>query len=208
MLGDAIKRLEYVAKQLKEPFVSPDGEPTDSYWILFETIQVLLLATGYDQLASELRNTGGLIPMAEVFQALRDNRVTNTPFDKLIPWTYREITRAYAANLFAAPGFAAKLATKGAAILQWQEATRTDINKLSGEQVLDAVKNWTNAPKPANLSYADLSGASLSYANLRGANLDEANLTGAKLTNADFNENTVMPDGSYWASPAGFGRWR
>jgi len=62
----------------------------------------------------------------------------------------------------------------------------------------------------ANLNYADLEGAKLRGAvlqgaylistNLRGADLREVNLEEADLNEADFDENTILPDGSKWTT--------
>ena len=55
----------------------------------------------------------------------------------------------------------------------------------------------------ANLIHAELQNACLSYSRLQfasvfGANLLGADLQGAMLTNAQFDENTILPDGSKW----------
>ena len=138
MFGDAIKRLEYAVKQRPEAFVDQAGEPTRAYWALFQTVQVMLYAIGQDALADRLQRHRGAV---DLFQALRDHGIGTTPFDKLIPWTYRAIA--------ADPDVTEELARRGAAIMQWQAATRTDINKLTAEQVFAAVDKWANAPKPA-----------------------------------------------------------
>ena len=143
MFGDAIKRLEYAVKQRPEVLVDQAGEPTRAYWALFETIYVMLHAIGEDALADKLERlverAGGAA--IDLFQVLRDHGVGDTPYDKLIPWTYRVLRQPVRE--------VEELARRGAAIMQWQAATRTDINKLSVDQVFAAVDKWANAPKPA-----------------------------------------------------------
>ena len=56
----------------------------------------------------------------------------------------------------------------------------------------------------ANLKGADLSGANLqkaylTKANLEASNFTDANLQGAFLYQAQFNEDTTLPDGSNWS---------
>lgn len=53
-----------------------------------------------------------------------------------------------------------------------------------------------------NLSEANLREANLELANLKGANLFKANLEKANTRNAQFDENTVLPDGSKWSASA------
>jgi uncharacterized protein YjbI with pentapeptide repeats len=50
----------------------------------------------------------------------------------------------------------------------------------------------------ANLSRTNLQEAELIEARLQGADLGEANLQGAYLLNAEFDENTILPDKSHW----------
>lgn len=71
--------------------------------------------------------------------------------------------------------------------------------------------------KGANLENADLTGANLKGATLIGgqlrnaklnlANLEGANLREADLTEAIFNPNTILPDGSPWASDTDMSRF-
>jgi uncharacterized protein YjbI with pentapeptide repeats len=56
----------------------------------------------------------------------------------------------------------------------------------------------------ADLRNANLSGAFLRGANLRGAVLESANLDGAVILNTQFDDNTVLPDGSHWAAGRDF----
>jgi hypothetical protein len=144
MFGDAIKRLEYAVKQRPEALVDQAGEPTRAYWALFETIYVMLHAIGEDALADELERiverAGGTA--VDLFQFLREHGIGDTPYDKLIPWTYR-VRRQPVWGV-------EELARRAAAIMQWQAATRTDINKLSVDQVFTAVDAWAlTVAKPA-----------------------------------------------------------
>jgi len=50
----------------------------------------------------------------------------------------------------------------------------------------------------ANLSTANLEHANLDNASLRGTNLRKCNLRHARLSNANFDESTILPDGSHW----------
>ncbi|OYD94836.1 hypothetical protein CDG76_15770 [Nostoc sp. 'Peltigera membranacea cyanobiont' 210A] len=54
----------------------------------------------------------------------------------------------------------------------------------------------------ANLENANLSSANLENANLESTNLKSANLKSAKLEKATLNEETILPDGSKYQSPA------
>ncbi len=69
----------------------------------------------------------------------------------------------------------------------------------------------------ANLRMVNLRGVNLKRAKLLDANMLEANLQGAEIVHADFNENTILPDGSRWTpetdldrfiNPAHSGFWR
>jgi len=68
--------------------------------------------------------------------------------------------------------------------------------------------NLTNA----QMRFANLTGAYLGAADLRGTNLQDCNLLNAHLTdmyfgNAQFNEETVLPDGTRWSSGADLSRF-
>ena len=56
--------------------------------------------------------------------------------------------------------------------------------------------NWEDA----DLSDAILTSVSLNGTNLKGANLQGANIAGAHLSAAQFNEQTILPDGTHWTS--------
>lgn len=50
------------------------------------------------------------------------------------------------------------------------------------------------------MKFSNLRNATLVEVNLRGANLREADLEGADLDNTEFDEYTVLPDGTNWGS--------
>ena len=63
---------------------------------------------------------------------------------------------------------------------------------LQGASIVDADL------REALLTEADLREASLQDAYLQGANLVAANLQGANLRDAEFDEHTVLPNGTHW----------
>jgi uncharacterized protein YjbI with pentapeptide repeats len=113
--------------------------------------------------------------------------------------SYANLQKAYLlkANLQGADLFMAKL--QGACLVEanLQEADLHEAN-LRGADLFEANL------QEANLKGANLQGADLLGANLRGADLFKANLQGAKLegsewlVRAEFDENTILPDGSHW----------
>ena len=76
---------------------------------------------------------------------------------------------------------------------------------------------WRANLQDVYLTNADLQGADLNRANLRGAKLTKANLCGARLLDADllevrldgaqFDEETVLPDGENWTPETDWGRF-
>lgn len=69
--------------------------------------------------------------------------------------------------------------------------------KLWQAKLRGAVLEHANLAR-ANLRGADLGEALLRRANLDGANLYQANLCGVDLMHAQFNRDTVLPDGTLW----------
>lgn len=59
----------------------------------------------------------------------------------------------------------------------------------------------------ANLQYAVLTNARLPRSDLQGANLRGANLQSTILTNTLFDENTRLPDGTYWTPDTDMARF-
>lgn len=59
---------------------------------------------------------------------------------------------------------------------------------------------WNANWEGANLSGAQLNGASLVGANLKGANLRDADIKGVDLSWAQFDKNSILPNGMYWQS--------
>ncbi len=57
---------------------------------------------------------------------------------------------------------------------------------------------WNADLRNANLRGANLLGANLQYAKLQGANLEGANLLVASLSPVQFDETTILPDGTHW----------
>jgi hypothetical protein len=61
--------------------------------------------------------------------------------------------------------------------------------------------------REANLRDAQLNEARLNGANLRGATLEGADLTGATLETTQFDETTILPDGTCWFPTVDMGRF-
>jgi hypothetical protein len=151
MLGDPVKRLEFIAKKIPS-FTDPaTGEPNAEYWAIFETVLAMLLATGRDDLARRLEREAHRGPpsLAAIFGELRNAGITDTPFDSLIPWFHREMRRANAPI--------DDLKRLSAAIMQWQKATRSDLGPLRAADVFAALDAWETArvaEQRARLAYA------------------------------------------------------
>jgi uncharacterized protein YjbI with pentapeptide repeats len=54
---------------------------------------------------------------------------------------------------------------------------------------------------------SNLAGADLSNADLRGANLTGADLNRANLSSTQFDQTTVLPDGTNWSQDTDWGRF-
>lgn len=89
----------------------------------------------------------------------------------------------------------------GAANLQraFLRGTKLEHAHLQFTNLQDTVLDSANLQQ-ANLAGANLHAARLYAANLQAACLDKANLQAADLTNAQFNRNTILPDGTKWTS--------
>ena len=70
--------------------------------------------------------------------------------------------------------------------------------KMTGVRMFEADLNGADL-QGADLQDASLGGADLNGANLSGANLQGVNLTEADLGEAQFDEETILPDGSHWS---------
>jgi len=63
---------------------------------------------------------------------------------------------------------------------------------------LEKVKFWHADLRDTDMSYANLQMASLRGANLQGTNLGGVKLQGVQLIETVFDEETKLPDGTYW----------
>jgi len=63
---------------------------------------------------------------------------------------------------------------------------------------LAGVYLWDTNLTDVDLSGLDLQGSNMTFTNLQGTNLTGANLDNVNLRGAKLNQQTILPDGSYW----------
>lgn len=142
MLGDAAKRVEYIAQNINDEA---------GYRSLLTTVGTLLYATGHDEEAGNFLQAAQhrQFRLEEILDIVRP--VGDTPFDKFVPWVFREFMRLSDAGergfIDAANAFAA-VAPQMAA---WQKKTRVDVNRMRLAEVTAALEAWVeaNARTPA-----------------------------------------------------------
>ena len=136
MFGDAAKRLEYVGQQVQDQA---------GYRNFLTTVGILLYATGHDARANALlqeaqaRGQAGM-DLDEIIGYARP--IGDTPFDKFVPWVYREFSRL----AFETPddyiAAANALASVAPHLAAWQRKTKVDLNRLRMDAVIAAIEAW------------------------------------------------------------------
>jgi hypothetical protein len=136
MFGDAAKRLEYVSQQVRDQA---------DYRNFITTVGVLLYATGHDARANALlqeaqaRGQAGM-DLDEIIAYARP--IGDTPFDKFIPWAYREFARLGDVRPDDYIAAANALASVAPHLLAWQRKAKVDLNRLHLDAVVAAIEAW------------------------------------------------------------------
>lgn len=142
MFGDAAKRLEYVGQQVRD-----EG----GFRSFITTVGILLYATGNDTRANDLLRTAqarGQRGMSLEEIVAYAEPIGDTPFDKFVPWVFREFNNLQYDTPQDYIDAANALASVAPHLPSWQRKAKVDINRLSMAEAIARIEAWLEAQRP------------------------------------------------------------